>query len=67
MVNNPFILYGYESEKYFCDRKEETQELLKLLENGNHVALIAPVVSVRPGLLRICSISVKCKKIIIPS
>ncbi len=24
MVNNPFILYGYESEEYFCDRKEET-------------------------------------------
>jgi len=42
MVNNPFILYGYESEKYFCDRKRETRELLQLLENGNNVALIAP-------------------------
>ena len=28
MVNNPFILYGYESEPYFCDRKEETEQLL---------------------------------------
>ena len=42
MVNNPFILYGYESEKYFCDRKQETRELQQLLENGNNVALIAP-------------------------
>ena len=37
MVNNPFILYGYESEKYFCDRKKETQELKRLVTNGNHV------------------------------
>lgn len=42
MVNNPFILYGYESEKYFCDRKQETREIQQLLENGNNVALIAP-------------------------
>ena len=42
MVNNPFILYGYESEKYFCDRKRETLELKQLLANGNNVSLIAP-------------------------
>ena len=51
MVNNPFILYGYESEKYFCDRKEETQQLLKLLENGNNVALIAPRRIGKTGLI----------------
>lgn len=51
MVNNPFILYGYESEKYFCDRKEETNQLLKLLENGNHVALIAPRRIGKTGLI----------------
>lgn len=42
MVNNPFILYGYESEEYFCDRQNETKQLLRLIENGNNVALIAP-------------------------
>ena len=42
MINNPFILYGYESEKYFCDRKTETAELKRLVTNGNNVALIAP-------------------------
>lgn len=42
MVNNPFILYGYESEEYFCDRKEETDQLFRLIRNGNNVALIAP-------------------------
>ncbi|MBP3252584.1 MAG: ATPase [Prevotella sp.] len=42
MIKNPFILYGYESEKYFCDRVQETAELKRLLTNGNNVALIAP-------------------------
>ena len=51
MVNNPFILYGYESEKYFCDRIEETQQLLKLLENGNNVSLIAPRRIGKTGLI----------------
>ena len=51
MVNNPFILYGYESEKYFCDRKTETQELKRLVANGNHVALIAPRRIGKTGLI----------------
>ena len=51
MVNNPFILYGYESEKYFCDRKEETVQLLQSLENGNNVALIAPRRIGKTGLI----------------
>lgn len=42
MIENPFITYGYESAAYFCDRKIETQELVSLLKNGNHVALISP-------------------------
>jgi len=51
MVNNPFILYGYESEEYFCDRKEETRQLIQLLENGNNVALIAPRRIGKTGLI----------------
>ena len=51
MINNPFILYGYESEEFFCDRKEETKQLLQLLENGNNVALIAPRRIGKTGLI----------------
>ena len=51
MINNPFILYGYESEKYFCDRKEETAELKRLVTNGNNVALIAPRRIGKTGLI----------------
>lgn len=48
---NPFILYGYESEQYFCDRKEETAELKRLITNGNNVALIAPRRIGKTGLI----------------
>ncbi len=39
---NPFITSGYRSEKYFCDRIEETRFLTKQITNGNNVALISP-------------------------
>ena len=51
MVNNPFILYGYESEEYFCDRKKETEQLYSLVRNGNNVALIAPRRIGKTGLI----------------
>lgn len=51
MVNNPFILYGYESEKYFCDRKSETAKLKLQVTNGNNVALIAPRRIGKTGLI----------------
>jgi len=25
---NPFVLFGYAGEEYFCDREQETKELL---------------------------------------
>lgn len=40
--NNPFVVGRYVSEQYFCDRKEETEFLLKQIQNGRNVALIAP-------------------------
>ena len=48
---NPFILYGYESEEYFCDRQQETAELQRLIDNGNHVALMAPRRIGKTGLI----------------
>lgn len=53
-LDNPFITYGYESAKYFCDRQEETRLLTTLLTNGNHVALISPRRMGKTGLLNHC-------------
>ncbi|MCR4959807.1 MAG: ATPase [Prevotella sp.] len=53
-MQNPFITYGYESADYFCDRKQETQQLLMLLTNGNHTALISPRRMGKTGLIHHC-------------
>ena len=53
-IVNPFITFGYESSEYFCDRRNETATLLRLLTNGNHVALISPRRMGKTGLLHHC-------------
>jgi len=40
-VNNPFIVLGYESPEYFCDRQAETDTLFSAIENQRHVTLIS--------------------------
>lgn len=51
---NPFITSGYRSEKYFCDRIEETSTLTKRITNGNNVALISPRRLGKTGLIEHC-------------
>ena len=51
---NPFIINGYISEDLFCDRKNETADLLKYLTNGNNVVLISPRRMGKTGLIEHC-------------
>lgn len=39
---NPFVTKGYAGPAYFCDREQETKDLVQLLTNGNNMALISP-------------------------
>lgn len=39
--DNPFVIEGYASPEYFCDRVEETALLKDHISNGRNVALIA--------------------------
>lgn len=41
LIDNPFVVGKYVSEEYFCDRTEETKNLIKHIENGRNVALIS--------------------------
>lgn len=51
-VKNPFIVGKYLSDKYFCDREEETKFLRKQIQNGRDVALISPRRLGKSGLIQ---------------
>lgn len=52
IVNNPFVVGNYLSEKYFCDRLEETEFLRKQIQNERNVALISPRRIGKSGLIQ---------------
>mgnify|MGYP002520718065 FL=1 len=53
-IENPFVTVGYAGEKYFCDRKKETEGIVKRLRNGNNLALISPRRMGKSGLIWHC-------------
>ena len=53
-ITNPFITTGYVGGKYFCDREQETADIIRLLTNGNNVALISPRRYGKTNLIRHC-------------
>ena len=53
-IENPFVTVGYVGERYFCDRKTETDEIIKRIRNGNNLALISPRRMGKSGLIWHC-------------
>jgi len=51
-LQNPFVLAEYVSPDYFCDRTEETEELIANLQNGRNTTLISPRRIGKTGLIR---------------
>lgn len=41
-MNNPFVITGSISEKYFCDRREESKKVIRTLSNWGNLCLISP-------------------------
>ena len=48
---NPFLIKGYRSPLYFCDRETETQRLVSAIRNGRDVTLMAPRRYGKTGLI----------------
>ena len=46
-LNNPFVIYGYKGAKYFCDRKKETEVIMKALQNERNIVLISPFINAK--------------------
>lgn len=48
---NPFFIYGYGGSKYFCDREQETEQLISSLKNGRNITLLSPRRMGKTGLV----------------
>jgi len=53
-LNNPFVTGCYVSSDYFCDRVQETKEIIRTLTNGNNLAIISPRRMGKTGLIEHC-------------
>jgi AAA+ ATPase superfamily predicted ATPase len=54
MERNPFLIQTYVSPEYFCDRKMETDEIIRKLTNGNNMLLMSPRRMGKTGLIEHC-------------
>ena len=52
IIENPFLISGYESPEYFCDRIAETADLLGTLQNGRNITLVSPRRLGKTGLIK---------------
>ena len=53
-MKNPFIVSGYVSPEYFCDREKESTEFIRKVTNGNHLVLTSPRRMGKTGLITHC-------------
>jgi len=51
---NPFVIGGYVSPDYFCDRNTESDELLTAILNSRNTAIISPRRMGKTGLVQHC-------------
>ncbi len=53
-LRNPFVISGYVSPEYFCDRTVEGTELFLSMLNGRNMAVISPRRMGKTGLIEHC-------------
>ena len=53
-MENPFIVVGKIKPEYFCDRKEESQRLIRQITNGANTVIISPRRLGKTGLIGYC-------------
>ena len=63
MNDNPFILEPFRSKEFFCDREQETEDIIKYLTNGRNITLISPRRLGKTGLILRVFDEIKSKKL----
>lgn len=61
-IKNPFIIGGYISNEYFCDRENETNELISSILNGRNTVIVSPRRMGKTGLIEHCFAKNKIRK-----
>ena len=51
-LENPFVYKGYEGPMYFCDREQETENMVSALKNGRNLTLLSPRKIGKTGLIK---------------
>ena len=51
-LENPFVYKGYEGPTYFCDREQETENMVSALKNGRNITLLSPRKIGKTGLIK---------------
>lgn len=49
---NPFLIAGYHSPAYFCDRETETNKIISALTNDRNISLLSPRRYGKTGLIK---------------
>jgi len=60
--NNPFLIAGYSSPEYFCDREKETEKIISALRNDRNISLISPRRFGKTGLIHHVFYNLRDKK-----
>ena len=53
-MKNPFIITGRIPDEYFCDRRLETQKIIRGLTNGDNICLMSPRRMGKSKLIQFC-------------
>lgn len=54
MEENPFVAAGRIKPAYFCDRTQESEQLIGTLKNGNNLVMVSPRRMGKTGLIAHC-------------
>jgi len=66
MKNNPFLISGYISPDFFCDREDETEAVTDAIRNRRHLTLFSPRRIGKTGLIKHVFYTGKQKKYFVP-